>query len=153
MRSQNLLVAALAIAAAAPAPAQQLAANSAVSTAAGTARADATIATAARVSKPPVIDGRADETIWASAQVIQGFRVFDPSEDGDPRFKTEARVAYDERNLYVLVRAFDPHPDNIRALLARRDARTASDEIKILIDSYHDKRSGFEFAFNPAGVK
>src|SRR5213079_1566441 len=58
-----------------------------------------------------------------------------------------------ERNLYVLVRAFDPHPDSIRALLARRDVRTASDEIKVLIDSYHDKRSGFEFAINPAGVK
>jgi len=38
-------------------------------------------------------------------------------------------------------------------LLARRDVRTASDEIKVLIDSYHDKRSGFEFAVNPAGVK
>ncbi|HEY8176840.1 MAG TPA: DUF5916 domain-containing protein, partial [Gemmatimonadaceae bacterium] len=55
--------------------------------------------------------------------------------------------------LYVIVRAYDPHPDSIRALLARRDARTASDEIKVFIDSYHDKRSGFEFGVNPAGVK
>jgi hypothetical protein len=34
----------------------------------------------------------------------RGFRVFDPLEDGDPTFKTSARFAYDERNLYVLVR-------------------------------------------------
>ena len=121
--------------------------------AAATRAPSATVAVAAKTTKAPVIDGRDDDAIWASAQVIRGFRVFDPVEDGEPRFQTEARVAYDERNLYVIVRAFDPHPDSIRALLARRDVRTASDEIKILIDSYHDKRSGFEFAVNPAGVK
>jgi hypothetical protein len=113
----------------------------------------ANVAVAVRATKPPVIDGRPDDVIWTTAQVIDGFRVFDPVEDGEPRFKTEARIAYDERNIYVVVRSFDPHPDSIRALLARRDIRTASDEVKVLIDSYHDKRSGFEFAVNPAGVK
>ena len=113
----------------------------------------ANVAVAARAVKAPVVDGRADDAIWATAQVIDGFRVYDPSEDGEPRFRTEARVAYDERHLYVIVRSFDPHPDSIGALLARRDVRTASDEIKVLIDSYHDKRSGFEFGVNPVGVK
>ncbi len=113
----------------------------------------ANVAVTHRATKPPVIDGRPDDVIWAGAQVIEGFRVFDPVEDGEPRFRTEARIAYDERNLYAIVRAYDPHPDSIRALLARRDQRTASDEIKIFIDSYYDKRSGFEFGINPAGVK
>lgn len=111
------------------------------------------VAVAHRAARPPVVDGRPDDLIWAGAPLIEGFRVFDPVEDGEPRFRTEARVAYDERNLYVMVRAFDPHPDSIGALLARRDVRTASDEIKIYIDSYHDRRSGFEFGINPAGVK
>jgi hypothetical protein len=138
--------------------AQQLAMANPAAATTKSARADrkdptTTVATAVRTLKAPVIDGRADEAIWATAQVISGFRVYDPSEDGNPRFNTEARVAYDERSLYVVVRAYDPHPDSIRALLARRDVRTASDEIKVLIDSYHDKRSGFEFAINPAGVK
>ena len=53
----------------------------------------------------------------------------------------------------MFVRAFDPHPDSIIALLSRRDVRTASDQIKVMIDSYHDRRTGFEFAVNPAGVK
>ena len=149
-----LLLAALTIPAV-PATAQQqyaLARTDSVRT--KTVRRDPnTVAVAVRAAKAPAIDGRADDAIWATAQVIEGFRVFDPSEDGEPRFKTEARVAYDERNLYVVVRAFDPHPDSIRALLARRDVRTASDEIKVFIDSYHDKRSGFEFGVNPAGVK
>ena len=111
------------------------------------------VAVAYRAPRAPVVDGRSDDAIWAGAPAIEGFRVFDPVEDGEPRFRTEARVAYDERNLYVLVRAFDPHPDSIRGLLARRDVKTASDEVKVYIDSYHDRRSGFEFGINPVGVK
>ena len=79
--------------------------------------------------------------------------MFDPTENGDPRFRTEARVAYDEHNLYVLVRAFDPHPDSIVALLSRRDVRTQSEWLKVMIDGYHDRRTGVELAVNPAGVK
>ena len=37
--------------------------------------------------------------------------------------------------------------------LSRRDVRGPSDQIKLLIDSYDDKRSGYELAVNPDGVK
>jgi hypothetical protein len=104
-------------------------------------------------ARAPVIDGRADDAVWRDAIPITGFREFSPVEDKAPRFRTEARVAYDAHNLYVFVRAYDPSPDSILTLLARRDARTASDQIKIIVDSYHDRRSGYEFAVNPAGVK
>jgi len=110
-------------------------------------------AVAFRARTAPTIDGRDDDAIWTNAAVITGFREFTPVEDGDPRFRTEARVAYDPRNLYVFVRAFDTAPDSILPLLSRRDVRSASDQIKVVIDSYHDRRSGFEFAVNPAGVK
>jgi hypothetical protein len=115
--------------------------------------ASATRAVATHAVKAPVIDGKADDAVWASAQVIDGFRAYDPVENGDPRFRTEARVAYDEHNLYVLVRAFDPHPDSIVALLSRRDVRTQSEWIKLIIDGYHDRRTGVELSVNPAGVK
>ena len=91
--------------------------------------------------------------MWRSAPAITGFRVFKPVEDGEPRFRTEARVAFDAHYLYVFVRAFDPHPDSIVGLLARRDAQTPSDLISVFIDSYHDRRTGYEFDVNPAGVK
>ena len=57
------------------------------------------------------------------------------------------------RNLYVFVRAFDPHPDSIVSLLSRRDDQTASDQVILLLDPYHDRRTGYEFVVNPAGVK
>ena len=62
-------------------------------------------------------------------------------------------MAYDAANLYVFVRAFDPHPDSIIKLLERRDSFTPSDMIWIFVDSYHDRRTGYEFGVNAAGVK
>jgi hypothetical protein len=113
----------------------------------------ATRATAVRATGPVVIDGRDDDEVWRIAPPITQFREFQPKEDGDPRFATEAKAAYDDRYFYVFIRAFDPHPDSILKLLARRDVRAATDQLKIMVDSYHDRRSGFEFAVNPAGVK
>jgi len=110
-------------------------------------------ATAVEARQAPVIDGRNDDAVWREAPKISGFRQFQPHVDADPSFPTEFQVAYDEKNLYVFVRMFDPHPDSIMHALSRRDVRGPSDQIKLLIDSYDDKRSGFEFAVNPDGVK
>ena len=109
--------------------------------------------TAVRTESPPVLDGRDDDAIWAQTPLITGFREVRPSEDAEPRQKTAARVAYDARNLYVFVRAYDTAPDSIIKLLSRRDVQTASDQIIVMIDSYHDRRTGYEFAVNPMGVK
>ena len=110
-------------------------------------------ATAHRAQRAPVIDGKDDDEVWQQAIPIGEFRQFAPVEDADPSLRTEAKVAYDEHNFYAFVRAFDPAPDSIRKLLARRDSRMCCDQIKIVIDSYHDRRSGYEFAISPGGVK
>ena len=110
-------------------------------------------ATAVRAEAPPQIDGRDDDAVWQGAPRYSEFRQFEPKVDIEPSFRTEFRAAYDTRNLYVFVRMFDPHPDSIMRALSRRDVRGPSDQIKLLIDSYNDRRSGFEFAVNPDGVK
>ncbi|HLB53929.1 MAG TPA: DUF5916 domain-containing protein, partial [Gemmatimonadales bacterium] len=110
-------------------------------------------ASAVRASPAPVVDGRDTDPVWRDAPIITEFLEFDPVEGKEARFRTEARVAYDSRNFYVFVRMHDPEPNKILKLLARRDVRTPSDQIKIIVDSYHDRRSGYEFAVNPGGVK
>ncbi len=110
-------------------------------------------ATAARAEAPPVLDGKDTDPIWQFAPAITQFRQHDPVEDGDPRFRTEAKVAYDAKYLYVYVRAFDPSPDSVMAFLSRRDQRTQSDYIHLMVDAYNDKRTGFRFSVNPRGVK
>lgn len=110
-------------------------------------------AVAIRADAPPVIDGKDDDAIWRDAPPITAFLQWQPTEGKPPRFKTEAKVAYDAANLYVFVRAFDPHPDSIIKILERRDTFTPSDMIWLFVDSYHDHRTGFEFGVNAAGVK
>ncbi|MGA2382759.1 MAG: DUF5916 domain-containing protein [Gemmatimonadales bacterium] len=115
--------------------------------------APANVARAVRAALPPVIDGRDDDAVWANATTITAFREWRPTENAEPRFRTEAKIAYDASYLYVFVRAYDPHPDSIIKILARRDTWTASDMIWVMVDSYHDHRNGYEFGVNAAGVK
>ncbi|MEP7065993.1 MAG: DUF5916 domain-containing protein [Gemmatimonadota bacterium] len=112
-----------------------------------------TSAVAIRASAPPVLDGKDDDAIWRTAPEITAFQQFSPTSGGNASFRTAAKVAFDDRYLYVLVRMYDPHPDSIRAFLSRRDVPTPSDRVKIMIDSYHDRRTGYELAVNPRGVK
>ncbi len=112
-----------------------------------------TTVSATMTSRAPTLDGRDDEPAWRTAPVVRDFRVVRPDEGAAPSQQTEARVLYDPHFLYVFVRAYDTHPDSIVALLSRRDDQTASDQLIVMIDSYLDHRTGFEFAVNPAGVK
>ena len=108
---------------------------------------------ATRADTPPAIDGKDNDAVWRVAPPITAFTQWQPTEGKEPRFKTEAKVAYDAGNLYVFVRSFDPHPDSVIKILERRDSWTASDMVWLFIDSYYDRRSGYEFGVNAAGVK
>jgi hypothetical protein len=118
------------------------------------AGADAQQLQARRVQQAPAVDGVGDDAAWAGVPAATDFVVFRPTEGAAPTYRTEARAVFDERTLYVLVRAFDPRPDSIIGLLARRDNfGPPSDLIQLYVDSYHDGRNGYEVVINPAGVK
>src|SRR4026207_1136221 len=63
-------------------------------------------ATAVRAPDAPVIDGKGDDQIWSSTPAITQFKQWRPTEGKAPRYKTEAKIAYDASNLYVYIRAF-----------------------------------------------
>jgi len=120
---------------------------------ASTATATATRASAARATTLPIIDGRAGDAAWNDAPVIDQFLEYEPTTGAVPRFRTEVRILYDDRFFYLLARMYDPAPDSIISLLSRRDVRVESEQFKIVIDSYFDRRTGYQFILNPAGVK
>ncbi len=99
------------------------------------------------------LDGAFTEAIWEQAPAITDFRQRDPRDGAAPTFATAVQVTYDASNLYVAVRAHDPQPERIVGLRTRRDTESPSDWIKVIVDSYHDRRTAFEFGVNPAGVK
>lgn len=110
-------------------------------------------ATAVPLTSPVTIDGRLTEAVWEQAPGIREFVQREPAEGAAPSQMTDARVAYDDHALYVAVRAHDTEAHRIVGMLTRRDQRTPSDWIKVVVDSYFDRRSAYEFAVNPAGVK
>src|SRR5262245_6362730 len=73
----------------------------------------ATSARAVLATRAPEIDGRDIDEVWRTALPITEFLEFDPNEGKAPRFRTEARVAYDARNFYVFVRMYDEEPGRI----------------------------------------
>ena len=99
------------------------------------------------------VDGLLDEPAWELAQPITNFVQRLPDEGGAPSFRTEARVAFDADAIYVGVRAHDAEPDRIAGFLTRRDLDSPSDWLRVLIDSYDDDRTGYQFSVNPVGVK
>ena len=108
-------------------------------------------ARAVLAAQPPVIDGRGEDAVWLAAPTITDFQEWSPTEGKPPRFPTTAQVAYDRGNLYVLFRCFDPHPDSLIRLIGRRDDFPQSDRVIVLLDSYHDRRTGYEFGVTAAG--
>ena len=113
------------------------------------------VPTARAVRTPTAItlDGLDREGVWRTAPLTDDFRQFVPVEAGPARFRTTVQVAYDDRAVYVYLRMYDPRPDSLVSLLSRRDVRTPSEWIKVVIDGFHDRRSGMQFMVNPAGVK
>jgi len=100
-----------------------------------------------------VIDGELNDAAWQKATPITTFVQRDPLEGAPATFRTEARVVSDSTAIYIAVRAFDPEPTRIRGYLTRRDMWSTSDWIQVYIDSYHDKRTAYQFGVNPVGVK
>ena len=117
-------------------------------------------ASAARVDAIPVVGpnairvtGELSDEVWNSAPAVDAFLQREPREGGVPAQRTEFRVAYDATTLYVKVRAFDTEPDKIVTYLTRRDQDSPCDWLYVMIDSYHDRRTAYEFGVNPSGVK
>ena len=62
------------------------------------------------------------------------------------------RVLYDDDNLYVGVIAFDSRPALVVKELKKDFDIDGTDLIQVIIDSLHDRRSGFSLV-NAAGAK
>jgi len=90
--------------------------------------------TAVRVTRPPVLDGRLDDSAWALATPITTCaRAIPKKTTSSP--SPRGRVLYDAAALYIGVRLFDREPAKIAKHLGRRDSFTQSDDFRVLIDS------------------
>lgn len=107
----------------------------------------------AELDEDIIIDGRLNEFIWQAIEPITDFTQMEPYEGKSISERTEAYLFYDDEYIYFGFKCYDSEPNKIIARVDRRDAMTNSDEVTILIDTYHDLRNGFLFSVNAAGIQ
>ncbi len=105
---------------------------------------------AVRTNDPINIDGVLDENVWQK-EGHSDFTMSDPNDGEQPTEKTEVWIAYDEKALYIAARLYDSQPELIKCRLGRRDDFVDSDWFIFAVDTYYDRRSGYQFAVNPSG--
>ncbi len=99
----------------------------------------------------PVIDGRLDDPCWREGEWQEDFLQQIPNEGAKASVKTGLNVLYDGKNIYFAFRSYD-NPKNIHRYSGRRD-HFVGDVVGVCIDSYADKRTGFEFDLTAGGCK
>lgn len=107
----------------------------------------------ARINQNISVDGVLDEAHWQKATSVSLLVQDEPNERGTPPVKTDAYMYEDGTNLYVGFIAYDSDPDQIRASLRDRDTLWQDDTVILVIDTFNDERSGYEFFVNPLGAQ
>jgi len=107
---------------------------------------------ATRISTTPIINGILDDDAWQEGSWLDGFTQNEPYNGNEPSQRTEFKILFDEDNLFVAVKAYDTSPDSIVNRLTRRD-EIDGDLVGIIVDSFHDLRTGFLFGVSSSGVK
>jgi len=109
------------------------------------------IYTTQRLEVPPVVDGKLDDACWQLGEWQGDYKQFVPVYNAAPSFPTEIKVLYNNSSLFVAIRAYD-QMDKVTKRLGRRD-NYLGDIVGIQIDSYHDRRTAYEFNVTAAGQK
>ncbi|WP_035715773.1 DUF5916 domain-containing protein [Christiangramia echinicola] len=102
--------------------------------------------------KPIKIDGNIEDAAWNTVEWTSDFIEWEPDNSTPPSQQTKMKIVYDDKNLYVAFRCYEPDPENIVQRMGRRDD-FPGDWIELNIDSYNDDRTAFSFTTSVSGVK
>jgi hypothetical protein len=109
-----------------------------------------------RLATPIVIDGVLDEPLYGQVPPISDFIQTVPNEGEPASERTEAWIAYDDQHFYLSCRCYDSAPpEDWTANEYRRDTNQLrqNDMFGALLDTFHDRRNGFNFYTNPLGAR
>lgn len=107
----------------------------------------------ARTNEPVTVDACLDEAVWSRVAPVELGLEVEPGENVPAPVRTEFLIAHDAHNLYLAFRAFDPDPSAIRAHVTDRDRAYRDDFVGVMLDTFNDRRRGYEFFVNPLGVQ
>ncbi len=134
---------------------------------------------AAKVDTGPKVDGVLDDAVWQTAAPVESFTQQEPNLGQPATERTEVRIVYDARTIYIAVHAYqaggvapaesapgaavDPHAEHrggsgagpVVATEMRRDSDRLFDEdnFQVILDTFKDSRNGYMFVTTPLGAK
>lgn len=112
---------------------------------------DRPFARCVRAEAAPAIDGRLSDTVWRDCDVLTDFIV----QGGVDRssFPTEARLAYDEENLYACFRCREPDLSGLVTRAVKRDGEVRDDDcVEMYVDANLDRETYYHYALSATGV-
>lgn len=99
------------------------------------------------------LDGALDEPAWQRAPVKDTFFENEPRDRIPSKSKTEVRLMYDGKYVYIGIKAYDPDPSQIRAPFFRRDKISGDqDFIGLFIDATGARQNAQILYFNARGA-
>ena len=108
---------------------------------------------AVRIPTPLNIDGHLDEDVYRTIPPASGFIQQIPY-PGEPATEpTDFWILFDDNSVYVSMILHETHPERRVATERRRDANALSndDNLMIVLDTFYDRRNGFNFNVNAVG--
>ncbi|MEJ5263915.1 MAG: DUF5916 domain-containing protein [Bacteroidales bacterium] len=103
-----------------------------------------------RIDNPPHIDGKLDDACWQLGQWSEDFVQQTPREGAKASQRTQLKVLYDDKYIYVAFKCYDNEPEKILHEVGNRD-ELAGDVVGINFDSYYDHKTGYEFNITAGG--
>jgi hypothetical protein len=99
-----------------------------------------------RASGAVKIDGRMDEAAWQAVPWTRDFQDIEGDSKPKPRFRTRAKMLWDDEYLYIAAELEEPH---VWATLTRHDAVIFNDnDFEVFIDPDGDSHEYYEFEIN-----
>ncbi|MFC2171749.1 DUF5916 domain-containing protein [Acidobacteriota bacterium] len=106
-----------------------------------------------RASSEVKIDGIIEEPAWRDALKLELAYEVRPGENIEPPVQTDMLITYDDKDVLIAFKCYDPEPSKIRARYTDRDNLWADDWVGVMLDTFNDQRRAFEFVVNPFGIQ
>ncbi|NOY79575.1 MAG: carbohydrate binding family 9 domain-containing protein [Kiritimatiellaeota bacterium] len=106
---------------------------------------------ALRAATPPTLDGRLNDACWRNARPATRFSIY---RSGAPSaFRTEARICYDDRNLYIGVTCFSEKGSKIKGAVRPHDSGLFGDDhVEVMVDPGKSGENYYQFCVNAYGA-
>jgi hypothetical protein len=101
-------------------------------------------------SSPPVVDGRLDDAAWNDVAWTDDFLDIEGATRPTPRYRTRAKLLWDERLLYVAAELEEP--DVWATLRSHDEIVFHDDDFEIFVDPDGDRRTYYELETNALGT-